>query len=444
MTTSAQLDRAAKFLTLRRVRAHATILAVCLWGVCAVDFLVPGSFDRAGNIKFQDFLSFYISGKLIAQGRAADLYNQPARDAEMLAIVQTHVATDAFVRLDNANPVSHESTIPPTTPTNVRLPNLYGPQFSLLFVPLTRLPFMIAAQVWVALSLICFFACIHLVLTSCPSLLPYSRTVMLCAVAFPPLFHFFVRGQNSVLVLLCFTAAYLSFRTQHNWLVGIALGFLIFKPPFLVAIPVVLLLAQTWKPLVALLVSAAAQLAFTRIYFGSAVMHAYFATLCHISRAIDTAELSLAPIQMHSLRSFWSLLIPWPGVALVLYAVSSIVIIVMAAAAWRSSAPLALRFSALTLAAVLVNPHLFVYDLLVLAPVLLLVVDWTLTNPQHPSSSALRVLAYLSFLLPLFGPLCQWTHVQLSVPAFTVLLWLLWRSSETPSHKLASNESRVV
>jgi hypothetical protein len=425
----ARIDRAAKFLTPRRVRAHATILAVCLWGVCAVDFLVPGSYDRAGNIKFQDFLSFYISGKLIAQARAADLYNQPSRDAEMLAIVQTHVATDAFVR-------------PPTTPTNVRLPNLYAPQFALLFVPLARLPFLISAQIWVALSLIFFFACIHLVLKSCPSLLPHSRTVTLCAAAFPPLFHFFVRGQNSVLALACFTVAYLSFRAQYDWLAGIALGFLIFKPQFLVAIPLVLLLSQAWKPLVALVVSAAAQFAFTRIYFGPAVMHAYFATLQQISRAIDTAELSLAPIQMHSLRPFWSLLIPWPGVALTIYALTSIAVIVMAAAAWRSPAPLTLRFSALTLAAVLVNPHLFVYDLLVLAPALLLVVDWTLTNPQHPSSSALRVLAYLSFLLPLFGPLSQWTHVQLSVPAFTLLLWLLWRNSAT--HELASNESAVV
>jgi hypothetical protein len=118
------------------------------------------------------------------------------------------------------------------------------------------------------------------------------------------------------------------------------------------------------------------------------------------------------------------------------------VIIALAASTWRSSAPLALRFSALTLAAILVNPHLFIYDLLVLAPALLLLVDWTLANPQHVSTPALRLLAYLVFVLPLFGPLAQWTHLQLSVLAFTILLWMLWR--ETLSHKLASTESAVV
>jgi hypothetical protein len=116
----------------------------------------------------------------------------------------------------------------------------------------------------------------------------------------------------------------------------------------------------------------------------------------------------------------------------------------MAAAIWKSSAPLALRFSALTIVAVLVNPHLFVYDLLVLAPALLLLVDWLLTNQQSASFPTLLLLLYLAYLLPLLGPLSQWTHIQLSVPAFAALLWFLWRVSRIPTHTLASNESTVV
>ena len=173
-------------------------------------------------------------------------------------------------------------------------------------------------------------------------------------------------------------------------------------------------------------------------------MHAYFDTLWHVSRVIDAAELNLAPIQMHSLRSFWTLLIPWPEVALALYVLSSVALIAVAAVVWKSSAPLALRFSALTLAAVLFNPHLFVYDLLALVPALLLLADWALIHAEHPSTPALRVLLYLAFVLPLLGPLSRWTHVQLSVPVFAALLCFLWQTSKTPSHKLASNESAVV
>jgi hypothetical protein len=429
----AWLASAAAWLTPRRIHAHALVLAVCLWGVCAVDFSTPGLFDRAGNIKFQDFLSFYISGRLITQGRAAELYDDNARNPEMLAIVPSHVATDAFVRRDVAN---------------VRLPYLYGPQFALIFAPISRLPFLIAAQIWVILNLILYAVCIYLIWSSCPALTPHLGTILLVAVAFPPLFHFFVRGQNSVLALAFLTVAFLALQARNDWLAGVALGFLIFKPQFLVAIPLVFLLSHAWRPLAGLVLSAAAQLAVTRIYFGQAVMQAYFATILHTSRWLNSAEVPLAPIQMHSLRSFWLLLIPWPQAAFALYILSCILILWIASAIWKSSSPLALRFSALTLAAVLINPHLFVYDLLVLAPVLLLLVDWTLANAHHPAAPALRLSLYLAFILPLLGPLTQWTHLQLSVPVFVALLWILRREAVLPfataGHKLDSTESHVV
>jgi hypothetical protein len=409
---------AVNWLTPTRIRAQAIILALCLWSVCAVDFATPGLFDRAGNIKFQDFLPFYISSQLIAQGRASELYKQQ-------------------VMSDSVQAVVHQ-------PTRVRLPNLYGPQVGLFFVPLTGFSFPIAARIWVVTSLLVFAGCVYLLWSCCPTLRSHSRLVALCAVAFPPVFHFFVRGQMSVLVLACFTASFLAFRADRQWLAGIALGFLVFKPQFLVAIPLVLLLAQTWEALAGLVLAAVAQLVLTGIYFGGAVMHAYFNTLRDVAGMIDQGELSLAPIQMHSLRSFWSLLIPRPEGALALYVLTSIVIVAMAAAVWKSSVSLAFRFSALTIASVLVNPHLFVYDLLVLAPGLLLLVDWLLTNPQPASFPTLYLFLYLAYVLPLFGPLSQWTHLQFSVPAFAALLWLLWRVSRIPTYQLASNESTVV
>ena len=164
------------------------------------------------------------------------------------------------------------------------------------------------------------------------------------------------------------------------------------------------------------------------------MVHNYFTMLRHTARWIDTAELSLAPIQMHSLRSFFSLLIPSPAIAFALYVLSSICVVWLASQVWKSQSPLALRFSALTLAAVLLNPHLFVYDLLFLVPAFLLLTDWSLKNSQHPAKPALDVLLYLAFLLPLFGPLARWTHLQLSVIAFAALLHTLRRlqTSEVP------------
>jgi alpha-1,2-mannosyltransferase len=413
-----KIASAVKWLTPNRIRAQAIVLAICLWTVCAIDFATPGLFDRAGNIKFQDFLPSYISAHLIAQGRAVELYNEQVAADFLHAIVGQ--------------------------PTRVRLPNLYGPQVGLFFLPLARFSFPVAARIWVTASLLIFTGCIILLGWSCPNLRSSPGTVALCAIAFPPLFHFFVRGQMSALVLACFTLAFIAFRADRLWLAGAALGFLIFKPQFLIAIPMVLLLSRAWKPFAGLILSAGAQLIFTRLYFGPAVMHAYLDTLRRLSLQTGGAELSLAPIQMHSLRSFWTLLIPQPEIAFGFYVLSSILAIAMAAVIWRSSTPLSIRFSGLTLAAVLVNPHLFVYDLLALAPVLLLLVDWTLSNPPPASSATLPLFLYLAYVLPLFGPLSRWTHVQLFVPAFAALLWMLWRHTTAAKRKLASNESTVV
>jgi alpha-1,2-mannosyltransferase len=414
------MGSAAKWLTPRRIRAHATVLALCLWGVCAVDFATPGMFDRAGNIKFQDFIQFPVAAHLIAQGRATELY-----DEQVL-----HEGIRAIVGRD----------------TRVRLQYFYGSQVALPFIPLLRLSFLAQAGIWVTLSLLMYFGCVYLLWKACSGLSRYPALVALCAAAYPPLFHFFVRGQVSAVVLLCFTVACLAFLARRDWLTGVALGFLVFKPQFLVAILLVLLLAQAWRVFAGLALSAGAQMAFTVIYFGPAVMRPYIDTLLHSAGHPDTAELSLSPIQMHSLRTFWWLLIPWPRAAWALYILSSLAVVGMAAAVWKSSSPRALRFCALILAAVLVNPHIYIYDLLALVPAFLLMADWALNHAQHPSTPAIGLLLYLAFVLPLLGPLARWTHLQISVPAFAALLWILWHLSRAikAEPELASNESGVV
>jgi alpha-1,2-mannosyltransferase len=397
----AWLARTSAWLTPRRIRAHAIVLAACLWGVCAIDYATPGLFDRAGNIKFQDFLQFPISARLITEGHANDLYDDQILASGIQAIVGRQ--------------------------TNVFLRYFYGPQVALLFVPLIGLPFLIQAEIWVGLSLLIYSVCIYLLLKICTNLRLHAGIVAACAVAYPPVFHFFVRGQLSAMPLLCLTAAYLFFRARREWMAGIALGCLAFKPQLLVAIPFVLLLARAWKPLAGLAISGVLQILLTFLYFRAEVMRLYFRMLLHSAAAPATTELSLSSIQMHSLHSFWDLLIPWPRGVWVLYLVSSFIVIGVAGAIWKSSSSLHVRFSALVFASVLVNPHIYIYDLLALAPALLVLTDWTLTNANHAATPLLRPLLYLAFILPLLGPLARWTHLQLSVLIFLALLWTLYR-----------------
>jgi hypothetical protein len=412
----------AGWLTLRRIWAHAIVLVVCLWGVCAVDYATPGMFDRAGNIKFQDFLQFPISANLIAHAHTDQLYNDGVLADQIRAIVGRE--------------------------TTIELRYFYAPQVALLFIPLLHFSFLAQAEIWVALSVLVYCACVYFVWKTSASLQQHGRLVAIGAIAYPPLFHFLVRGQLSAAILVCVTAAYFAFLARRNFLAGIFLGLLVFKPQLLVAIPIVLLLAGAWRALAGLTVSAIAQLGFARLYFGSSVMRAYVDMLLHSARQPATTELRLSPVQMHSLHSFWEILVPWHSGVWALYLLSSLAVIAMGAAVWKSSSSLAVRFSALILAAVLVNPHIYIYDLLVLAVPLLLLADWVLNHAGHAFAPTVAVLLYLSFLLPLFGPLSRWTHLQLSVPVFVALLAVLWRLSEMRpaalERELASAESPVV
>ncbi|HKU25022.1 MAG TPA: glycosyltransferase family 87 protein [Candidatus Sulfotelmatobacter sp.] len=422
MTLVTWMDRFAEWLTLRRIRTHALILALCLWGVCIIDYATPGIFDRAGNIKFQDFIQFHVAARLIALGRAGELYNP-------------QVLTNAVREI--AGPDS-----------KVQLQYFYGPQVALPFLLITPLSFLHQAELWVAISLLIYFACIYALWRTCPALKRYPGLVALCAVAYPPVYHFFVRGHLSVVPLACFTAAFLALRARRQWLAGIALGLLFVKPPILVAIPLILIFAGAWRILTGLVISTGAQLAFAYFCFGTEVMRSYFHMLLQSARQPGTTELALSPIQMHSLRSFWGLLIPSSAWVWPFYLLTSFAVIGIAARIWNSASPLAIRFAGLVLASALVNPHLYIYDLLVLAPALLLLVDWSLANSGHDSASAIGGFVYLSFTLPLIGPVSRWTHLQLSVLAFAALLCVLAQLSPKPgrpsAQKLATAETAVV
>jgi hypothetical protein len=84
-----------------------------------------------------------------------------------------------------------------------------------------------------------------------------------------------------------------------------------------------------------------------------------------------------------------------------------------------------LRYSSLLLSTVLLAPHLTVYDLVILAPAFLLLSDWIVVQPGDVTRG-LKLLLYLTFAVPLLGPLARWTHFQFSVVVMAVLLYEIW------------------
>jgi hypothetical protein len=386
----------ARALTPRRIRVHATLLALCLWGVYAINLSAPGLRDRNGLIKGTDFFYFYTIGAAALHGRGDLLYN-------------THGLAGLAGRL-----------VPGSAGT-LYLP-LYGPQVSLFFAPFATLPYLWSLAIWLALNTVIYLACVWAIWKACPNLQAHKWTVLVAALAFPAFVHLLAWGQTSGLALACFTLAYLAFRAQRPWLAGLTLGCLIFKPQLALAAVVVMLLSGEWKVFLGAAISAAAQLAVGWIHYGRTVMRAYALALIHVTHVMG--QLEPRPYQTYSLRTFWSMLLPWPRFAFGIYLVSALLVLFRAWKSWQSKQPLPLRYPVLLLATVLVSPHLSVYDLVILAPAFLLLADF-FADTRHASPAG-KLLIYLCYPLVLVGPFARITHTQIAVIALAALLWITY------------------
>jgi hypothetical protein len=423
------LARLSSGLTQRRLRVHSLLLAVCLWSIYFFDLSTPGLLDRHGLVKGTDFVHFYVLGSLALEHRGAALYN---------VLLQAAMA---------------EKIVPGAQP--LYFVALYGPQVSLLFAPFARLPYGWALLAWSLLNCMIYAACCFAVWKTCPRLRQHRLTVVILAIAYPAFFHLIAWGQTSAPALACFTLAYLALRSNKHFLAGLAMGLLVYKPQLGFVAALLFLVSGQWLAVVGAVVSAAAELSVGWIYYGTSVMRDYLSALRHIGKVLPYLE--PRPYTTHSLRTFWSMLVPFPSAATVLYVVSSVAVLVISGLIWRSRAPISIRYSAMLVATVLVAPHLTVYDLVILGPAFLLLADWGLAEGMSSSSqwshlcrkergkdgaptlpadrglaenspsAPLPILLYLCYALPLIGPLSRYTHVQVSVAAFLVLTYFLWQ-----------------
>jgi Glycosyltransferase family 87 len=396
---SMTLAKAAAWLTARRLRAHGLILALCLWSVYVWNMATPGLLDRAGNLKGTDFLHFHTLGSLALAHRGADLYNMKA---------QSELAAE---RVPAA--------------AGIRYLPLYPPQVSLFFAPFARLSYSCALILWLTLNSLLYGLCCYAVWRACPNLRDYRLSVLILALAFPAFWHLIGWGQTSALSLACFTLAFLALRSEREFFAGLAFGCLIFKPQLALAAAIIFLITVRWRVIVGAILSAGTQLAAAWIYYGPGPLRDWVHVLVNVPSQLPLLEPRL--YQTHSLRTFWSMLVPWPSISLALYLIAELLVSALIIACWRSRISLSLRYSALLLSTVLLAPHLTVYDLVILAPTFLLLADWIVAQLDHPAIAQLKLLLYLAFVLPLVGPLARWTHLQLSVPVMAALLYAIWK-----------------
>jgi Glycosyltransferase family 87 len=393
------------------LRAHALLLALTIWAFYIWTIGTPTLRDRNGNLKGTDFLHFYTLGSVAIAHRGGELYDMDAQSAL------------AAQRVPNA--------------AGIRYVPLYPPQVSLVFAPLAYLSYGRALALWWLCTAAIYGACCYWIWRICPNLRDFGGTVALVAIAFPAFFHLIAWGQTSALALACFTAGFLLLRDKREFAAGLALGCLIFKPQLGLAAVLVFIVRGRWRLIAGAALSAAAQIGVGIAYYGVDTFLSWLRTLRAVPALLPSFEPRL--YQTHCLRTFWSMLVPWSEAALGLYVVSAIVVIAGMIAIWKRQESLSLKYSALLLATVLVSPHLTVYDLVILAPALLLVTDWLISHPS--ASQGTGTLIYLVCALPLLGPYARWSHLQLSVIAMAALLYLISAQPESREPVHPSSEA---
>lgn len=374
----------------RAARHHAIVLAVTVWTITLVStFGGSGLRSLAGPLNAIDFVQFYTLGHLADSGQMMQAYDG----------VTFHAAQATLV------PASAEYIYPP----------VYPPQTALLLIPFSRLSYGLASLVWTAITVALYAVIVWFTWRTVSDVLTDRMLVFFAAAAFPPFWYDVFHGQIAVVILAACWLAWVALGRGHRFLAGCALGLLAIKPQFGLPFVAIVLARREWAMLAGALACAVVQAALVWALLGASSLTGYASFMALVLPHADLLEAK--PYLSHSLRALTRLLPTWLGVP-VWVAIAGWVLW-RTARAWRTDAPLDVRFGLVMLAAVLVNPHLIVYD----ATILVLPLLWFGASVQRTAGADARKYGALVYglFVTLFVPTAAVIKVQLSVP---LMVWL--------------------
>lgn len=379
-----------------RIRNHAVLLAITLWAVVGVNLAWPGVLGFSGHLKGEDYAHFYVLGRIVRDGRLELLYDTPGQAAYLSSVI-------------------------PGAPLTYFVP-VYGPQVALFFRLFASFPYLVSFGLWTAATIVLYLSCCYAIWQRCGALREFRTEVLILAIGSPALWQLVVYGQNSAIALAALTFGWILLRAQRPALAGLVLGVLFYKPQLALAAVVVLLATSQWRALAMVAASAIAQMLLPICLLGSAPPLDYLRTLLHLGEI--TALLEPKPYQMHSFRALFTLLGSSPFLATVLSIGCAAGTMIVVVRHWRIGGDPLISFALLLLATVLISPHTTVYDLVIIAPALMILADRLLSaTVSGPATSALWVIVGALFLLPLGSHYSRFVHIQPSVICMTALLW---------------------
>jgi hypothetical protein len=361
---------------------------VVLWATAAFVLLGGhGRVDPFGSIKGTDFVHFYTLGHVARAHDAARLYDNRALYALQVELVPES-ARDRFL-------------------------SVYPPQTGLLFAPLAALSYDAAAVVWMMFTAAIFGCAVWLAWRPARHVLTDRVLVAAAAAGFPPFWNLILYGQTTAVPIAAFLGCWLALERGHRVLAGLALGLLFIKPQWGLVVAVVLVARGEWLMIAGVALSLALQLGGVVVVFGPSTLPIYIDVL----KTMSVTALEPKPFQLHSLKTLSDLL-PSPG-NLIVWSASAAATAALAVRVWRPSTAPAARVALRALASALVNPHLNIYDVTVLAlPLMWLGAEVEASRPQWRG----RYWAVVyGLIVTLLVPTALFIDLQLSVVAIAAI-----------------------
>jgi arabinofuranan 3-O-arabinosyltransferase len=240
----------------------------------------------------------------------------------------------------------------------------YPPPFLFVAALLAQFPYSAAFIGWVSASLVPYLVMMRAIVGR-----PFG---WLLAIAFPMVFNNTLVGQNGFLTAALIGGT-LYLMPARPILAGICLGLLSYKPQYGPLFPIVLIAASQWTVFFTAAVVAAAMAFAAWLAFGTESWQAFF----HWMPMFSQTFLSEGKATLWKLQSLFSLVRYLGGTEQLAWACQwgltasvATALVVM----WRSRISYSLKAAALAAGTLLTTPYLFIYDMMVLAiPVALLV-----------------------------------------------------------------------
>jgi len=324
------IDRVAdaRWLSRERVVAYGSILLIA--EIALMIYLALESHGVFGPVapSSTDFLSFYASGRLANQGQAPWIY-----DISRLQQMRKAIYGDPQF--------------------NDMLLFLYPPVFVLLCSVLACLPYLVSFYVWTAGTLTLYCVSLRMILG--------EMMLTLAMLSFPATMINIGVGQNAALTAGLFAAASL-YLDRRPLLAGSLFGALVYKPHFLMIVPLLLLAGRQFRALAATLASAGCLVLLSWAVFDTNAWLGFF------KMASFAADL-----HADGTFGFWSAATPLSAIRLlgggkqlatIFHAAAALTAIGFALWIWIHGAPLAIRAASLSSATLVAAPVLMSYDLM--------------------------------------------------------------------------------